>query len=59
MNHRSVLQYEVPNDMGAIVLWWRNLQHSDLLGPYIENLLNLESSGVMIHEILFITILVE
>ena len=59
MNHRSVLQFQVSKTRGSIVHWWNNLNHGELMETFVEDLLDLDSSGVVVDNILFFTLLIE
>ncbi len=59
LNHNSNLFFQVPNNFGMLARWWRELNHNELMQQFVDYLLDMDTSNVIIHDLLYIVCLLE
>ena len=52
LNHRSNLFFQVPNNFEMLTCWWRELNHGELMQQFADYLLDMETSSVIILDVL-------
>ena len=58
LNQATTITYRVPNNLGTLTRWWQGLNHPELRQSYLEQFFDAGISGVIVYEMLYISILI-
>ena len=58
-SNTGTLVWNIPNTVAALNRWWFYLDWEQCVQTYIGEIVNLEASSVVIHEILYTSMLIE